>query len=532
MKRFFKIFGIVSACVVGIFGVIIACVYIFGNNEDTIRAESINFTKTSITTYSPFSLRVVTPTENGQTEEITLSVDKEGIVDIPSRVSLGENFVVWPIKVNNTTDNVGGVVTITANSGTLYCKTQVFVDVKSTSITTSPIDIGDPEEIGGDVAYKVNQMDKINFNSTILPLNALNPSKNYDGSSLYKDKEIIYALYSSDGLLDPSIAEFVSGSTGLGNIYSTASYPGTVYINIKADNGKFYLKSYVYDTYSNQELINSYDLELAERLQYMIGYTTSVLDDTTKITFVIGDNVPSEIRSDVSQINGYVNNTYRAYFKKATGLSASETNLNLSFKSSNPNISDSQLDVLLSELTLSYDNSLLNASIVIDDNNIYNSYIEYTLKPHCLRNGITNIINPVINIEYFDLNLPITVITNIETFTPNVIVGNPYIVINNNDTIQSLYDDGRLVVNGNENASFKLESYIYSYTKDGEEIELLATDNIVNIGIVGEILITAKNVLVEEEDGVVKPVINGDGSYIYLGETFTFTLRVNNNTGE
>ena len=62
---------------------------------------------------------------------------------------------------------------------------------------------------------------------------------------------------------------------------------------------------------------------------------------------------------------------------------------------------------------------------------------------------------------------------------------------------------------------------------------MLATDNIVNIGIVGEILITAKNVLVEEEDGVVKPVINGDGSYIYLGETFTFKLKVvNNNTGE
>ena len=295
------------------------------------------------------------------------------------------------------------------------------------------------------------------------------------------------------------------------------------------------LKSYVYNTYEQQNLVNSYDLELAEKLQYMVGYTTSVLDDSTKVTFVIGDNVPSEINSDVEQINGYVNNASRAYFRKATGLSSNEVNLNLSFTSSNPNISDSELDVLLKELTLSMDNDLIDAKIVLDNNNLYNSYIEYTLKPQCLLNGITNVTNPILTIKYYDLTLPITIITNVITFIPNVTTGNTAIEINNNDTIQSLYDDGRLVVEGNENASFKLESYIYSYTKkDGEEIEFLATDNIVSKGISSTVTITAKNVLVTvDEDGVAKPVINGDGSYIYLGETFTFTLKVvNNNTGE
>lgn len=538
MKRFFKIFGIVSACVIGIFGVVIACVYIFGNNDDTIRAESINFTRTSVIAYSPFSLKVDTPTENGQTEDIILSVDKEGIIDIPQKVRLGENFVVWPIKVQDSTDNVGGVVTITANSGTLYCKTQIFIDVKCTSITTSPIDIGEPEEVAGELAYKVNQMDKVNFTNTILPSNSINPSKNYDGSSLYSNKEIVYALYSSDGLLDTSVAEFMSGSTGIGNIYSTAQYPGTVYINVKSDNGKFYLKSYVYNTYEQQNLVNSYDLELAEKLQYMVGYTTSVLDDSTKVTFVIGDNVPSEINSDVKQINGYVNNASRAYFRKATGLSSNEVNLNLSFTSSNPNISDSELDVLLKELTLSMDNDLIDAKIVLDNNNLYNSYIEYTLKPQCLLNGITNVTNPILTIKYYDLTLPITIITNVITFTPNVTTGNTAIEINNNDTIQSLYDDGRLVVEGNENASFKLESYRYFYTigDEEEEKELLVSDAIiekmVEEGISGDIKITAKNILVKIEDGVVTPIANVDGSYIYLGEQFTFTLKVNNNTGE
>ena len=523
MKRFFKIFGIVSACVIGIFGVVIACVYIFGNNDDTIRAESINFTRTSVIAYSPFSLKVDTPTENGQTEDIILSVDKEGIIDIPQKVRLGENFVVWPIKVQDSTDNVGGVVTITANSGTLYCKTQIFIDVKCTSITTSPIDIGEPEEVAGELAYKVNQMDKVNFTNTILPSNSINPSKNYDGSSLYSNKEIVYALYSSDGLLDTSVAEFMSGSTGIGNIYSTAQYPGT---------------AYVYNTYEQQNLVNSYDLELAEKLQYMVGYTTSVLDDSTKVTFVIGDNVPSEINSDVKQINGYVNNASRAYFRKATGLSSNEVNLNLSFTSSNPNISDSELDVLLKELTLSMDNDLIDAKIVLDNNNLYNSYIEYTLKPQCLLNGITNVTNPILTIKYYDLTLPITIITNVITFTPNVTTGNTAIEINNNDTIQSLYDDGRLVVEGNENASFKLESYRYFYTigDEEEEKELLVSDAIiekmVEEGISGDIKITAKNILVKIEDGVVTPIANVDGSYIYLGEQFTFTLKVNNNTGE
>ena len=518
MKKVLKIFGIVSACVVGFFGILMLCVYLFGNSDDTIYARSINFSKEETVVYKPFSLRVDTLTENGKTDKIKLSVDNGGIIDIPTEVDLGEDFVVWPIKVDGTTDNVGGVVTITANSGTLYCKTKVFVDVECTSIVAQPTGIGAPEEIAGESAYKINQMDKINFTSTVLPKNAINPSLNDVGTNDLQDKEIIYVLYSADGLLDSSVAEFVSGSNSIGNIYSTKSDYNSVAINVKADNGKFYLKAYVYDTYSTQDMVNSYELNLAERLQYMVGYTTNLLDDNTKVTFVIGDNVPSEITSDVSQINGYINTTQRAYFKKATGLTSNDTNLNLGFVSSNPNIDNSDLDVLLKELTISTD-EYISAKIYIDSNNLYDSYIEYTTNASCLKNGVNSIINPTITIKYYDLSLDITVNAQVITFAPNIEVGKQITVLSN-DSIEKIYQDGRLVVTGNTNASFKLDSYRYFYETSGELVEIGYTDDLTTFGLEGKVTIFAKNVLVAPTG---EPITN-DGQYIYLGEEFTFEL--------
>ena len=117
-------------------------------------------------------------------------------------VTLGEDFIVWPIKGEDGY-NVGGIVTVTASyNGLLIAKCRVKVDV--------PVD---------DIIVKtqhasLSKGEQITFSTEVVPARALNPWKTdiIPGDlNLYDDREktVFYFLYDNSGyLMDTTKAYF------------------------------------------------------------------------------------------------------------------------------------------------------------------------------------------------------------------------------------------------------------------------------------------------------------------------------------
>jgi len=195
MKRVLKIFGICLGAVIVGMGLLIGGAWIFGAfNEKKIPPEDLYFTKEEVVTSSAAALRVSTKTKKANQKKIDINVSPSGVLDAPKVVTLGEDFIVWPIKGDDGY-NVGGIVTVTASyNGLLIAKCRVKVDV--------PVD---------DIIVKtqhasLSKGEQITFSTEVVPARALNPWKTdiIPGDlNLYDDREktVFYFLYALDSKL-------------------------------------------------------------------------------------------------------------------------------------------------------------------------------------------------------------------------------------------------------------------------------------------------------------------------------------------
>ena len=149
--RFFKIFLVALASLIGSLGLILGVMYLAGSfNEKQVAPEAIYFElgqdETAFNFATDGTIKIQTTTEDVTQTEITLSLPNaqtsqvdgityitNGIIKVPKFVALGQSFKVELIKAPNAALDgeewiVGGVSTLTAKSESLLAS-QISVDI-------------------------------------------------------------------------------------------------------------------------------------------------------------------------------------------------------------------------------------------------------------------------------------------------------------------------------------------------------------------------------------------------------------------
>lgn len=253
MKRVLKIFGICLGAVIVGMGLLIGGAWIFGAfNEKKIPPEDLYFTKEEVVTSSAAALRVSTKTKKANQKKIDINVSPSGVLDAPKVVTLGEDFIVWPIKGDDGY-NVGGIVTVTASyNGLLIAKCRVKVDV--------PVD---------DIIVKtqhasLSKGEQITFSTEVVPARALNPWKTdiIPGDlNLYDDREktVFYFLYDNSGyLMDTTKAYFFDSNRKTNMLKSTDIDSQTRLVAIEECD--FFVKAFCFSTFAREDYYNVEDI--------------------------------------------------------------------------------------------------------------------------------------------------------------------------------------------------------------------------------------------------------------------------------
>ncbi len=261
MKRFLKIFGLSFAVVIVGLALLIGGAWLFGAfTEKPVKPKDIAFLEDVVETSTATSLRVTTKTEKVNQKKIDINVVPEGIIDCPKVVTLGEDFIVWPVK-DDDGYNVGGIVTITASfEGMLIdnCIVKVDVPIADMIVTTERTSLSLGEQI--------------TFGAQMVPARALNPWKTDlmpDNPDLYDDREktIYYFLCDDSGtLMDKEYAYFFSSGRQTNMLTSKQINANTRIVAQKDCN--FFIKSFAFSTFAKEDY---YNIDAAEKLVYTDG---------------------------------------------------------------------------------------------------------------------------------------------------------------------------------------------------------------------------------------------------------------------
>lgn len=254
MKRVLKIFGICLGGVIVGMALLVGCAWLFGAfTEKPIPPEEIAFTKEEVVTSTGVALRVTSPTPDVNQKDLDVTASPAGILDVPSKVTLDEDFIAWPIKSDDGY-NVGGIVTVTASyNGILVARCKVKVDV--------PVD----QVVVRTEQTSLSKGEQITFSTQVVPSRALNPWKTdiMPGDfSLYDDREktIYYFLYGDDGyLMDTSKAYIYDSGRRTNRLMSTDIDAQTRLVAIQECN--FYLKAFCFSTFTRQDYYNIQDVD-------------------------------------------------------------------------------------------------------------------------------------------------------------------------------------------------------------------------------------------------------------------------------
>lgn len=357
MKRAFKIIGIVSAVVVGVFGIIFGIVAAVNAGKDNkTKPENLAFSSAAVETVNSFSLKIESMTENADSVAITLTADKSGIINFPSEVKLNETFTVWPIKENGS--NVGGNVVLKANYGIIHAECKIFVDVEAVNVEATINTTGLAKDSENN--YIIQPGSAVSFGATVTPARALNPTvldDNTFNTNLKADKEIIYALcadeyYNSEGgfarLLPTDVAQFVYNGTPLTqNIFSTKDYSienmRIVFLSTTIVN----LKAYMHSTYAEQNLDTS--TTLVDKTTSMIGYGSEYKEDY--VGFNIGNVKPGSMTSLLTSLALYMEEDSKIYLRNTN---SDGYNLGLYIRPTSNTVSDTYFDNQLVSINANY----------------------------------------------------------------------------------------------------------------------------------------------------------------------------------
>jgi hypothetical protein len=237
-------------------------------------------------TYGPTDLKIITTTEDVDPNcELTVTTSPKNVVTVPSKVKINQRFVVWP-NIAADGENVGGKVTITASyNGKLVTECKLFIDVE---VKTIKVSMDNKNAKWGET---------VNFTTQVFPARALNPNapESTPGTSWedYGSKTIFYYLVDADDEpLETKYAEFMVGTSLVGTTISSTDIEEAVAegkpVTIKTKNSEattpvtFYIKAYVYSTYSEQAKYQ--ELDQSEQIENMIldSYSNPESEDYRK----------------------------------------------------------------------------------------------------------------------------------------------------------------------------------------------------------------------------------------------------------
>lgn len=258
MKRVLKIFGLCLAGVIVGIGLLIGGAWLFGAfTEKPVKPKDIAFVEEVVTTSTATSLRVTTKTKDVNQKNIQIDVNPSGIIKCPTKVTLDEDFIIWPEKADDGY-NVGGIVTLTASFEGMYiaqCIVKVDVPVADAIVKTEHSSLSKGEQVS--------------FSTEVIPSRSLSPWKTDLVSDTYDDREktIYYYLCAEDGtLMDTSYAYFYVSGRKTNMLTSKQINAQTKVIAEKECN--FYIQSYCFSTFAREDY---YNVATAEDMLYTDG---------------------------------------------------------------------------------------------------------------------------------------------------------------------------------------------------------------------------------------------------------------------
>ena len=373
MKHFLKLLSLVVLSVLGAVGLGIGILYLSGGfDAKVVEPTDIAFVEDRVMTYGPTDLKIITTTEDVDPNcELTVTATPKDIVNIPGKVKINQRFVVWP-NIANDGENVGGKVKITASyKGKLVTECNLFIDVEVKSIKVSMVNAN------------AKWGETVNFATEVFPSRALNPndSASTAGESWadYGAKTIYYYLVDADNEpLDKRYAEFVVGTELVGSTISSKEIEeakkDNIPVAIKTKNNDettpvtFYIKGYVYSTYSEEAKYK--DLEQEEQIEKMIldSYSNPESEDYRKdnhltLTNFEIDGMLSSLASNdpenlkVVTVYLYEETIFVADMKTTTS-SDLKKDLDISLFTNTPDADTSIIDFFIRDnVTLSIDNT-------------------------------------------------------------------------------------------------------------------------------------------------------------------------------
>lgn len=361
MKRVFKIIALTLLCVIGVFGLGIGGMYLFGGfDEKIVYADNLYFSETEKISSETIFMQVNTSTEGVTRSKLKLvaSYGGERIINFPEEIEIGKPFTITPIRQNGK--NVGGNVTLTAYydsvdanlSAIAKCNILIDVPVESVNVKMSSLVL----KPGGQITPLCSKDDLISSSLDIAPLNSLTPYiiSGTQQINSFTDKKIFLELCNTNGnpLSDNNpIATFrVNNSSDdkkatvevkyeVKDINSDGRkevvFSDNIYIISGNKSEDVILKAYTYSTYKKQE---------ENTLRDDGGNITEVVLDKnqtlqTDMGFSIGTAEAVDMTFDSANKKVYLGEEVRIYLNtEEKNLQANDINLGLELVSDSAGI--------------------------------------------------------------------------------------------------------------------------------------------------------------------------------------------------
>lgn len=191
MKKFFKIFGIVIAGIIGLIAIAFAVAAITGAfSQKKINIEQLSWEEDNMVVVDDFKATINFLPENANQLDVELKFvyeDGANIVEIPQTVKAGEEFTI-KVKKDGKGNNIGGEVVISAQTSLVKTQTnlKILVDVPIPSdglLIASDYDTEDDENIINAGSSEFNLYVYTNPNLALNP----NTGKELDLTKAYKN---------------------------------------------------------------------------------------------------------------------------------------------------------------------------------------------------------------------------------------------------------------------------------------------------------------------------------------------------------
>ena len=360
MKRVFKIIALTLLCVIGVFGLGIGGMYLFGGfDEKIVYANNLSFSEPERISSETIFMQVNTSTEGVTRNKLKLvaSYGGERIISFPEEIEIGKPFTITPMRYENG-NNIGGNVTLTAYydavdanlSAVAKCNILIDVPVESVNVKMSSLVL----KPGGQITPLCAKDDEISSSLDVTPLNSLTPYiiSGTQQINNFTDKKIFLELCYKDGTSlgdNNAVATFrVNNSADDKKASVEVKYEvkdvnsdgrkevvfsDNIYIISGNKSEDVILKAYTYSTYKQQEENTLRDDE---------GNITEVVLNKAKtlqtnMGFSIGTSEAIDMTFNSGNKEVYLGEEIRIYLNtEEKNLQANDINLGLELVSDSP----------------------------------------------------------------------------------------------------------------------------------------------------------------------------------------------------